>query len=340
MNNYFFLVVLLGIMPVSCSHFDDYRKINQEEEPKLQIVGHKTIDCKIANWYNDYEYTTNFTWDDANLTHEKIANIFEKYDYTSTYFVQTYAFTNQKYVKLYKNIYSRGNEIASHTVHHRFLEGADLNYIEKELVNSSNDIYRIFGYSPVTFAHPGSQYNRAIDMLVDKYYLSSRYSSTINIDDRAYWCFRKIQGMEHLKNWFKRVTKENTKNWIILSGHGVDGEGYEPIKAEFLDELLGYIKTNYSQNIWVTTFANSAMYKFLRENIEIEYGTDFVYFNLNKVNEKIDKYSSAKCVITIIFPDAKNTILLSDGIIQNDLKGEDRIVSLDLRKSRQIFFVR
>lgn len=304
-------------------------------QPNIPVTDEKIpLDYKIAKWYNDYNYSINFTWDDANLTHGTVDSIFNRFNAISTYFIQTSAFKERKYLELYTNIALRGNEIGSHTVHHPFLTKISIGSAEKELKVSSEDIYKYFGYYPASFAHPGSAYNTNIDEIVMKYYLSSRYSSIIGTSDRSFWPFRSTQNVDNIKVWCSHSLDSN--GWIIFAGHGVNHKGYEPITKETLIETLKFLSDNYSDEVWITSFANSVMYKHIRENLQIIYLNNTLVFNIVPFIQIFDRYKNASAIVSIIIYNSKELELISEGIIANELRNNDRIVSIDLRKSNNI----
>lgn len=340
------IIALFSSMILLMFFFQSCSKQNQEEKSDVVlrddvvdgIVNQKTIDCYIANWYDDYQFTLNFTWDDANLDHMHIEKLLSSYGIHSTYFIQTSAFKQNHYINQYLEICKNGSEIASHTVSHAYLTELTGAQIAPELSESSNDINRIFGYYPATFAHPGSHFNPFVDSLVDSYYLSSRYSSTIDFSNRQYIPLRHNQNVETWNSWIKSYVKNNNKNWIIIAGHGINGNGYEPIDVKDLDIFANSITSDYKDVLWITTFDNAVMYDYLRDNVKIEYGNGFVFINRNNIKDQLQKFSHPQCILTIIFPNSMNIRFDSTGIISNRLVGNDHIISIDLKVSRIITF--
>jgi hypothetical protein len=57
--------------------------------------------------------------------------------------------------------------------------------------------------------------------------------------------------------------------WFYMAGHGIDGDGYEPVTSQYLRDHLTYA-SSLSSTLWIDTFLNVARYRLCRDQITPE----------------------------------------------------------------------
>ena len=82
-------------------------------------------------------------------------------------------------------------------------------------------------------------------------------------------------------------TALNNKQWLIVAGHGVDGDGFSPISSALLDSFIAYV---FSQNnsFWVDTLGHVGQYDYLRReiNLIVEKQGDILTISFNGYNQQ------------------------------------------------------
>ncbi len=56
--------------------------------------------------------------------------------------------------------------------------------------------------------------------------------------------------------------------WFVTAGHGMDGNGFQPVTSQLLSEHLAFVAERQSQ-VWVDTFRNVALYRIARERLNV-----------------------------------------------------------------------
>jgi hypothetical protein len=70
-----------------------------------------------------------------------------------------------------------------------------------------------------------------------------------------------------MKAWVDTTANKNN-TWLVLTIHGVDGIGWEPLSHQQLSEYFNYIKTRESK-LWVATFGDVTRYMRERQSAKI-----------------------------------------------------------------------
>jgi hypothetical protein len=75
--------------------------------------------------------------------------------------------------------------------------------------------------------------------------------------------------VEEMISWID-ICLVNDNNWLVLVFHGIEGIGWEPIRADIISSYFEYIKSN-EKDLWVATFKDVTRYIRERMNAEIVY---------------------------------------------------------------------
>ena len=305
------------------------------------------IDASVTEWRDNHPQVLSFTWDDTTPGHKEVAKLLDKYGVKGTFFIVTTQVKSWK-VKLvtlwrrkssinYDDIYKSGHEIGSHTAHHCNMIHATLDSVNRECQLSSEQIYDLYGYFPATLSHPTSHYNHQIDSIVHLYYLDSRYSTKKDSDSSiVFMHVRTAYNFDYYKTQLDSFAISEKKQYIY-GGHEMDGLGYEPINSSTLDSLLSYITAKYSEQFWITTFGNLAMYKYMYDNVTIDNEPGRTIIRTNKIANALSKYTRSESVITLCYPN-NNLDVYSPGLVNYWYENGNTYVSIDVRRGCTVYF--
>jgi peptidoglycan/xylan/chitin deacetylase (PgdA/CDA1 family) len=134
----------------------------------------QTIDppYEVGLWRGFCSAAISYTFDDGTAKQFSVAiPIFNEFNFDATLFTVTS--WNPDWTTL-QNAASEGHEIASHTVHHQYLNEHTAEYQDNELRESKNTINsEISGQECITLAYPYCV--PAIDTICRKYYIAAQY---------------------------------------------------------------------------------------------------------------------------------------------------------------------
>ena len=309
------------------------------------------VNAEIAYWPYCKEKALCFTWDDGlKVQTPLLMEMFDRYDFKTTFFIPTYQFANNgtTYSKELRPIYSRliehGHEIGSHSRNNVVLTTVSLDSVDYECRQSAYEIEQFYDYKPVSFAHVSRKYNFDIDTIVLKYFFTERFGSILQYPNRRVHTVTSADTYDWLVWELEKEFMPSNDMWMVYSGHGISGESivdsivYEPIDSLVLDNYLKLIKNTYNDVLWVATYDNIAIYEYLRENVSIRYGADYIYVDTTVVQDVIDMYQRPNAHLTLILDGNITRILPSPAIIDMKKKRGRNYVTIDLRKSNYIFY--
>ncbi len=275
---------------------------NGKEKPSLYKANSalSTISesIEICKWKNDARTCINFSFDDNNHTHRKISQILDQYGYKGSFF-EIASYMN---IDSLKDISSRGHEIGNHTFTHADLKSnsIDSTEIDFEIRMSKELIENMLGIKCLSFSDPLHSYSPQSKKIVFKYHNFDRdYSEYFNHD------FYELTSTSTINEVISFIeNKINNREIILLSGHGIDGEGYESTTQSFLIQTLNLVK-GYEQNndLWVTTLKEGVLYENLYNELalEKEISEDTVYLHFKNFNK--NKYrDTEKSSISVAVP--------------------------------------
>jgi peptidoglycan/xylan/chitin deacetylase (PgdA/CDA1 family) len=295
---------------------------------------------KVSNWLHGANSALSFTFDDSNPAHKDIAAILENNGFYGSFFASPGKGNWDTLGIKYREIVSHGHEVGSHGWSHLKLTTLPVDSIVSEVIDPINFIYEKTGVRPVSFVHPHNSTNVFIDSIVFRNYLFSRISSLYSMNNRM---LTTIYSYSSISDVFSLIEKSvKSKKWLIIAGHGLNNSGWEPITAEFLNEICNNIKS-YKSNIWVGTLAEIGTYDYLRNEIKIEssFYNDGIEIKVKNLDQ--NKYPNiSKLPISIVIPVFSDITISSDSINPFPIKIEyrndfhDYIVTFDLKETQDI----
>jgi peptidoglycan/xylan/chitin deacetylase (PgdA/CDA1 family) len=319
--------------------------LNKEEEdielvipfPKELKIKGENIKVKICKWKENKESAVSFTWDDNNWTVKKCSEIFEKYGYKCTFFINPGVYMSKVLLNDYKKVSDNGFEIGNHGLTHARIDTMDVNKVILEIEHAKNKLIEQYGYCH-SFAYPFHLFSKLSDEIVIKNHPFCRNFVKRNADVFA-WSNDKDNTYESRINAIKNSHSKNS--WLIFGGHGLDGNGYNPIPGYELDSLLNYLST---KNVWVDTFAEVCNYYLAYQSSYMQYSAFQITIN-NDENylHQIKQFGVKSCIVTISFESQKEIFFLSNNItpvVKNKLPSGyfEYLVNVDLLKSNKVEF--
>jgi len=292
-----------------------------------------TNDIKICKWKDGAAACINFSFDDNNRSHKKISQILDEYGYKATFFViPSYMYTDSL-ASMVKN----GHEIGNHTYSHPDLSTLDSAKIDYQIRKGKELIEGKLGVKCVSFAEPGHRKNELSARIAFKYHLFIRnYSEYPEIGEHP-----RIHYTGMTLNKLNTAIQNAIKSGSILqiAGHGMDGEGYEPVTESFFRQTLDLVKEHQVKgNIWIIPVREGIQYEDLYHELSLEkfLHKDTLMLNFKKYNP--DKYKDLdSCYISVEVPyNICNNISCTSEFIKIKKLTDRYIVNLDLKKSTNL----
>jgi peptidoglycan/xylan/chitin deacetylase (PgdA/CDA1 family) len=271
-------------------------------------------DIHMTHWYMDKGYSMSFVFDDNLKSQpEIIAPLLEKYGYRGTFAIVTGPVkpTYQEFFSTlkdqYLNLYRKGHELANHGYTHMPLKGSDKNLCVDEFTRSICE-FRNFGLKrPVTYIQPGNGTDAFADSVLFSTHLVSRISSVCPMSNR--FAVQYISERNIFQFQYQMDVCKNESRWLIFAGHGVDGDGWEPVMSSMLDEVCKRLKGD--SDVWVSTMREIGVYErmYYETTIHTELLSD-TSIRLKLVSPKlsyyVDSFGLDSINITLKIPLSRN----------------------------------
>ncbi len=251
-----------------------------------------------ARWLDGAAAAVSFTWDDNQVSQRDIATIFNEYGWRASFFVNPgqpdrWAATKD----LYAAMSEEGHEIGNHTYTHRFRN----NPADFEQANGA--IEALTGVYPVSFVHPRNITRPAWDQTVFEHHLVARISSPHGMDGRV---IHNDPGALHgFRRNLDRITQPGlteTGGWLIVAGHGMDGDGFRPIEEDQLRAILDHLKAR-PEPLWVGTMGEVGIYESIFQEIALKVNATYDTLALRVAGFDPEKYARApKVPLTVALP--------------------------------------
>ena len=257
-----------------------------------------------ARWLDGADAAVSFTWDDNLASQRDIATIFNEYGWRSTFVVnpgqkETWEPLKDGYAAMSRE----GHEIGNHTYRHGRLIRMKPDRLASEIVQAAEAIEKLTGRYPVSFVHPYNATNEDVDRVVFQHKLVARISSPYGMDGRV--IHNDPGSLPSFQRSLDRVATPGTADsggWLIVGAHGMDGDGFRPIKEGQLRAILDHLKAR-PENLWVGTMGEVGVYEsaFKTVAVEAEYTYDTV--TLRVTGFDAEKYARApKVPLTVAVP--------------------------------------
>jgi len=166
-------------------------------------------------------------------------------------------------------------DVASHTDTHRNMTTLTQAEIKTEFEKSVTEIAANTGYTPQTLALPYNAYNQEVMDEAAKYFVVARQGGNNagnSPDTSRYYSLSSTMvesstTVKQLNDWLDfGIAKAN---WLILTGHGNEGEGWSSPPISLYDGHYGYVHGRENA-LWNGTLAQVGKYLRERQDASIE----------------------------------------------------------------------
>lgn len=230
-------------------------------------------------WPDGVRGALSLTFDDARSSQVETAiPILDVCDLKATFYVSPAGV--RRHLDGWKAAAANGHEIGNHSLSHpcsinfhfdddNALEDYSLERMERELLGASDEIERLLGVRPVTFAYPCGQTFigrgeacRSYVPLVAKHFIAGRGAFDEAPNDPMVADLAQLTGMEADRAGIEQLTALIDRaldqgSWLVLFAHNVGTGGHQALGAETLEALCRHVQ---SSAVWMDTVANIAAY--------------------------------------------------------------------------------
>jgi hypothetical protein len=238
------------------------KNVLQKSKSTMTDIGEAITICK---WKYDAQTCLNFSFDDNNISHKKISDIFDQYNFKATFFV----IASYMYAETMKEMHINGHEIGNHTYSHINLTSPiiDSTEIDFQIRQSKSMIENTLGIKCLSFTEPYHSYSQQSKSIVLHNHLFDRDYSQYFVRD--FYGMNPLSTLDDEKTFIENKIKD--KKIILFAGHGVDGDGSEPVSSDFLHQTLDLVNEHVlNGDLWVTTLKEGVQYENLFQETQLE----------------------------------------------------------------------
>jgi peptidoglycan/xylan/chitin deacetylase (PgdA/CDA1 family) len=289
----------------------------------------------ICRWKGDATACLNMSFDDNCASHNRISKIFDQYGYKATFFVIAQGIL----VDSIKDMFARGHEIGNHTYSHSVpFSQDDSTTIDFEIKGGKERIENILGVKCLSFTAPYHSNTSLSQQLVFNYHLFDRDYSEYEI----YNGFELVSSttIDQLSAYIKSGIK--SRSMTLIHGHGIDGDGYQPISSNLLIQLLDIVKNNVDAgDIWITTLKDGEFYDDLYHEVSLDKQMNGDTLTLLVKNYNKEKYRDVDAApISINIPTSVSSTIkcLTKNVDVKQLTNEF-VLTMDLKRDTSLVVV-
>ncbi|MFH1730775.1 MAG: polysaccharide deacetylase family protein [Planctomycetota bacterium] len=230
-------------------------------------------------WPEGARGALSLTFDDARRTQiDTGIPILDAHDLKATFYVSPDAVGQR--LDGWKAAAANGHEIGNHSLSHpcsinfhfdddNALEDYSLERMERELLGASDEIERLLGVRPATFAYPCGQTFigrgtgcRSYVPLVAKHFIAGRSAFDETPNDPMAADLAQLAGIEADRAGIEKLAALVDRaldqgSWLVLFAHNVGTEGHQALGAKTLEALCRHVR---GSAVWMDTVANIAAY--------------------------------------------------------------------------------
>jgi peptidoglycan/xylan/chitin deacetylase (PgdA/CDA1 family) len=232
-------------------------------------------------WPDGHKAAVSLSWDDARDSQLPIGiPVLDKYGIKATFFIIPE--NAAKNVDGWKKVLAHGHEIGNHTLNHpctgnldfaaqKALEDYSLEKIQFEMTGANEQIHKMLGVTPVSFAYPcgNSWIGRGLDTrsfvpLVSSMFVAGRLwhgeaANNPRTADTAQALAYELDGktFEEVLPLLEDAQREG--KWIIFGGHEMNKDGNQTTRIATLEKLLPYLK-DPKNGFWVAPVGTVGKY--------------------------------------------------------------------------------
>ena len=234
---------------------------------------------KAFQWPEGKRAAISLTFDDARLSQiDTGIPILDSHGVKATFYVSLWGVKERR--DGWKQAVANGHETGNHTISHpcganygfdcdNLLEDYTLERMEKEMLGANDEIERLLGVRPTTFAYPCGQTFvgrgegcQSYVPLVARHFLAGRGGFDETPNDPTLADLAQLAGMEadganleQLKGLTGRALERG--KWLVLFAHEVSTGTGQTLNVDTLDAFCRYLQ-NPANGVWVDTVANIA----------------------------------------------------------------------------------
>lgn len=284
----------------------------------------------ISKWKGGAKTSVNLSFDDNNHSHKTISLILDQYGFKGSF----YAITGYMFIDDLKDILLRGHEVGNHTYRHLDLTKLDSLNLEIQINKGKEDIKKMLGDSCVSFAVPFHSNTPLIRKIGFEHHLFIRNVSQYPDTKRKRIDLGAATNIHYVDSILNDCVKSGTM--FLITGHGIDGEGWDPISEGLLKQMLDTLKNRSDKGlVWVSTLKEVAQYENLVHEVQLDKqvsGDTLIIKIQGYMNEKYKNMNESP--LTIEIPKSSNDsirYLNKDQILAQ--KSTSDLVTVDLKKT-------
>lgn len=233
------------------------------------------------SWPEGKKMALSLSFDDARTSQVDTGiPILDKYGVKATFYVNSERMKER--LDGWKKALANGHEIGNHTMTHpctgnfpfsrdNALETYTLNDIARQMTDLNQEVDRLLGTIPVSFAYPCGQkfVGRGEDLksyvpVVAKMFISGRGWLDEGPNDPSFCDLAQLTGMESDNKTFEQIktlidqAAENG-SWLVLAGHEIGEPEFQTTWSSTVEEICKYA-TDPANGIWIAPVGTIAAY--------------------------------------------------------------------------------
>jgi len=293
----------------------------------------------ISTWKYGCNASVNISFDDVYKSHYDISLIFDEYNFKATFYTN-YAATT-KYYSNYSDMLKRGHEIGNHTLSHRNLTILDSLNIYKEVIEGKWILEKAFKYNCYSFAAPFHKMNDLSFRIVSSSHFFIRDNQFYKQTNHSLLGFMPKSTVNDFQNSFKHAITGG--KMLLVTGHGIEKDGWGPIKSSLLKQNLAFLRTQANKNlVWVSTMKDISLYESLRNEVNLiktVQGDTIILEFMNFDSKKYSSFDSCMLSIDVKTNNGLKYKYITDFTQVRSLEDKD-VLTFDLKKVKHILIVR
>lgn len=220
---------------------------------------------KICRWKGGAKTSVNLSFDDNNFSSKQISLILDQYGFKGSFFVNSSCLL----IDSLKDILLRDHEIGNHSYTHSDLTQLDSLNVENEITKGKEGIEKALGNSCSSFAAPFNLDTPYIRKIAFEHHLFNRNVSEYSNTKRILLTLGSDIDSNIINSNLNASIKSGSM--LLLAGHGIDGNGWNPISSDFLKQILHILKIQSSKGvIWVSPLKEVAQYENLVHEVQLD----------------------------------------------------------------------
>ena len=288
----------------------------------------------ICKWKGGARTGVSLSFDDNCETHRKISLMLDEYGFKGSFF----AITSRMLVDSLTDMQLRGHEIGNHTSDHLNLTQLDSLELDHQILQGKTDIESTFGTKCLTFASTFHSNTELIRSVGFEHHLFIRNVSEYPNIKRDREDVGGLTTSVHEVDSLIHTTMESGE-MLLLTGHGIDDDGYDPIPGDSLRQILDSLKYHSDRgDIWVSTLRELIQYENLVQEIQLEtkVNRDTMVITLNGyLAEKYRDMDQSPLCLEFI-KSADDTIQYFGKDLLLTQKSNTDIITVDLKKTNVV----